>query len=116
MRIHELIFVEALEMLSAYCSYLLSEHSCLIRLCTGTEGLVCWKAGPAWEARWLWQFMTVFPEWTQIYYFNTGDTTFLLIAIVSLPQFYCICFLTIYFFFFLPFTIFTIPISVNVFS
>lgn len=62
-------------MLSAWCSYLLSGHSCLIRLSPGPRDF-CWGAGPACEARWPWQSVTVFPEWAQISYFNAGDTTF----------------------------------------
>lgn len=69
-------------MLSAWCSYLLSGHSCLIRLSTGPRDL-CWGAGPAREATWLWQAVTVFPEWAPISYFNPGDTTFFFSLIVS---------------------------------
>lgn len=68
-------------MLSAWCSYLLSGHSCLIRLSTGPRDL-CWGAGPAREAGWL-AGCEVFPEWAPISYFNTGDTTFFFFLIVS---------------------------------
>lgn len=44
-----------------------------------------WGAGPAPSPD-DWQFMTVFWEWAQISYFNTGDTTFLLIVSVGLTS------------------------------
>lgn len=74
-RTNELMFVEACG--NVKCSVLLSlsERGCLIRLSTGPRDF-CWGAGPACEVRWLWQSRTLFPEWAQISYFNTGDTAF----------------------------------------